>query len=470
MAALVLIINNIFSRSTFALFTIALLSIQPFDRLQAQENATSPPDPLQWPFITGPDSSRSILLGLLRSRIEDGANAELCKVFMRDQNITIPADFDFSMCPADIANKVLNRHGKIKWASGAKPTECGMSCWGRPFMTREQFYDRPNVNYAMFFGHLDFEVDNPGPNRSVRFGYEAQFRCVIPPGARDGSIEVRLVFGQPVIGDPSFWESLANFLVPINLSRQIEDGIRRELTKPGTTVIPDNGRCTSIGVEALPQGDPNFDSIRFDLPPSGVSTAGHISSPAVTALKKSATVHFLRITRRPPVFGYDSPNDSGTFHVFVNGIPGFFPDTPTLPPAGGGIPLNLCKSIDLTDSDRLQIIFDNSLGGAVWSQFSPALKYGAGPTHLMTTGRTVVVPGLPGPPGSPPPKPRTLVLREFEITYTIEYHAPPTIVGVSPTGGGSTPPSAGGLATHGITSGVLSGETRGGPPQPCQSI
>lgn len=463
------------SRTAFTCISIVLFLLQPFAILQAQavENAISPPDPLQWPFITGPDSSRSILVGFLRQKIEDGANAELCKVFMRDQHVPIPSGFDFSMCPADLAAKVINRQGKIKWASGAKPTECGMSCWGRPFMTREHFRDRPNVNYAMFFGHLDFEVDNPGPNRNVRFGYEAQFRCVIPPGAHDGSIEVRLVFGQPVIGDPSFWESLANFLVPINLSRQIEDGIRKELSKPGTTIIPDNGHCMSIGVNAQPQANPNFDTIRFDPPPEHGTVAGHTATIAGSALKKSATVHFLRITRKPPVFGYDSPVEAGNFNVFVNGIPGFFPDTPALvlPPAGASTPINLCKSVDMNGDDRLQIIFDNSLGGAVWSQFQPNQNFGAGPVHLMTTGRTVVVPGLPGPPGSPPPKPRTLVLREFEITYTIEYHAPPSLVVASPAmGDGSSPPHAGGLDVRGSTSGTFTRDTGGSPPQPCRKI
>jgi hypothetical protein len=89
-------------------------------------------------------------------------------------------------------------------------------------------------------------------------------------------------------------------------------------------------------------------------------------------------VHFLRITRNPPVFGYTSPDETGQFSVFLNGVPGVFPNTPplNLPAAGGSAPLNLCKTVDMNGADQLQLIFVNSLGGAVWSQ----IRCGSG-TH-----------------------------------------------------------------------------------------
>ena len=451
---------------------LASLTLFAAPQAHAQENAISAPAPLQWPTLTGPSSNRSLLVGFLRVELEKGANAELCKVLMRERNLAIPPDFDFTMCPPDLATMVNNRQGKVKWASGAKPTECGMSCWGRPMMTREQFLDRPNVHYAMFYGHLDFEVENPGPNRNVRFGYEAQFRCLIPQGARDGALEIRAVFGRPVVGDPSFWESVADFLVPINISRQIEAGIRRELSRPGSTSMPDQGRCTSIGVDAPPQGNPDFDTVRFDLP-SRRAGAG-AAAAAASALTKSATVHFLRITRKPPVFGYDSPVEPGTFSVFLNGIPGHFPDAPALPlpPAGGSAPVNLCKTVDMNGADRLQVIFVNSLGGGVWSQFAPGQNFGAGAPHLMTTGRRVVVAGQPGPPGSGPNKPQSLVLREFELTYTIEYHAPPSeaVDSGRTTGGGVRPPRAGGSDTRAPGSDTRTTEPGRAPQQPCRKI
>jgi hypothetical protein len=82
----------------------------------------------------------------------------------------------------------------------------------------------------------------------------------------------------------------------------------------------------------------------------------------------------------------------------------------------------------MNGADRLQLIFVNTHGGAVWSQFAANTNFGAGPPHTMTTGRKVVVPGQPGPPnpitGRPGSvKPQSIVLREFELLYTIEYRA-----------------------------------------------
>lgn len=460
------------ARAAFAvvyafLASLPLLASPP---TQAQENAISPPPPLQWPTLTGPDSDRGFLIVLLRAEFERGANAELCKVLMRDQNLSIPPNFDFSMCPPDLAQKVRNREGKVRWAEGAKPIECGMSCWGRPFMTSERFLNQPNERFAMFFGHLDFEVDNPGPNRRVRFGYEAQFRCAIPPGARDGGLEIRAVFGQPVVGDPSLWESVADFLIPLNISRQIEAGIRRQLSKPGTTIVPDQGRCRSIGVDASPQGNPALDTIRSDSPPRRPVGATAAATRA-TALGKTATVRFLRIKRNPPTFRVEPPTESGTFEVYLNGIPASFPDVPALPPSGGATPINLCKTIDMNGADRLQIIFVNSHGGAVWSQFTPGQNFGAGPTRVMTTGRKVVVPGLPRPPpGTGTTKPQTLIVREFELTFAIEYHEPPSkVLDTQAAGGGGRPSRPGAIVTRPPTTGTVATDGRA-TPQPCRKI
>jgi hypothetical protein len=64
----------------------------------------------------------------------------------------------------------------------------------------------------------------------------------------------------------------------------------------------------------------------------------------------------------------------------------------------------------------------------------------------MTTGRKVVVPGQQGPPnpvmGRPGNvKPQSIVLREFELLYTIEYRAPANEVVAEPpnTDGGVRP-------------------------------
>ena len=155
-------------------------------------------------------------------------------------------------------------------------------------------------------------------------------------------------------------------------------------------------------------------------------------------------MRFLGITRRPPNARYAPDEDAGRFQAYLNGELVVFPDLPELhlPAAGGTAPLNLCRTLDVQGADRLQIIFANSGGGGVWSQFGEGDDFGAGTPRRMTTGRTVMVPGLPGPPprpGRPPtrPKPEALVLREYELLYQVDYVARPSeVVAEQPAAGG----------------------------------
>lgn len=437
----------------------------------AQEGAISPPPPLQWPAQAGANANSDFSITLLRRQIELGGNTELCKILMTEAKQPIPANFTWSLCPPDFQAKVNARDGKVSWASGAKPTECGTNCVGRPFMTQSTSLDRPNTIYAMLYGHLDYAIDVPGPfNRDVTYGYEAQFRCLLDPGARQGDLDIRMVFEPPVVDDPGILESITNFLIlPADLSRRIEEGIRSQLSTPGSQ-SQSLGRCTSIGVNTA--AEPSFDSILFNRPASRPTVRVPIAD---TALRSTVTVHFFRITRKP-VFGYTPPADPGQFTVYLNGAPAHFPGTPALnlPVAGGSAAINFCKTIDMTGADRVQLIFANSLGGAVWSQFAANANYGAGPVRTMTTGRTVVVPGLPGPPdpvtGKPgPTKPQPIVLNEFELLYTIEYHGQPGLVAVAPpvTGGGTRPGRLGPILT---APGATLSTGSSGPAQPCRQI
>ena len=83
--------------------------------------------------------------------------------------------------------------------------------------------------------------------------------------------------------------------------------------------------------------------------------------------------------------------------------------------------------------DNLQILFVDNLGGAIWSQFSPAQNFGGGGMRKMTTARTFLRPGL-----HPGDKPISYVTRDFELDYHIEYRGAPTSVNgtPAPTGGG----------------------------------
>ncbi len=422
------------------LLALAAALLAPEHARAAVESAASAPDPLQYPTVAAP-GAREFSTDLLRPLFEAQANGRLCELLLKDANRPIPEAFDFSKCPEPFASKVRNKQGKVHWAGGAKPSECGSACFRRPSNGREQNRTVPNTNHASFTGHFEFELEITGPNRNVRFPYETFFRCVIPPGQKSGDVAVKVVFGQPVIGDPSFFEGVLNFFTgPLDWSRRVEDGIRAELSRPGSVLGPGLGACTSIGANAPANADPKFDAILFDAPRTG---GGGLKGGAVARITRSANLRFTQIVRKPPVFRVAPPADPGTFTAYVNGVPVPLPISTALPAAGGAAPINLCKRVDMEGFDRLQVIFATSLGGAAWSQFVGSDGFGEGPQRTLLTGRTVVVPALNGGPGA---KPEPIFVREFELAYTIDYTAPPTMVSAGTTAPPSVGPAAPGAA------------------------
>lgn len=455
-----------------AIVVLAPLSvaITVFSGAAAQENALGPPDVLQYP-VQAADTAALGLQGLvLRAAIETEANLALCQALMTRAGRSIPADFSDADCPSEFKDKVSNNEGIVHWADNARPLHCGSSCFGRPFMSHTGFIDKPNLRKAMLYGRLNFVIDPPVPtNRDLTYFYEAHFTCKTVNGARNGSFVVDIQFGEPVIGDPGVFESVVDFLLlPVKLSSRIEARIRKHLSQvPGqtNTVNP----CRSVGVKL--DIDPLHDAAVYDLPQS-----------AGPARRDNATIRFLRIIRKPlpalvdPSHAAPGNPAAGYFNVFLNGAAaGFPPKTPTpgggidLPPGGGIVELNYCRTIDLTGRDRLQLIFTNALGGAVWSQFARTDTFGANATKTMTTGRTIVVPGSSGPPdpvtgSSTPGKPHSMILQEFELVYTISYSP------LSGTVATTEPARPGGRPDLGAVTGALEADPSAPEPQPCRKI
>lgn len=392
---------------------------------RAQESKTSPPPALQWPALASSNAQGEIPVTLLRRLLEQGANDELCKLLMkRDQR---PAPSENFVCPPEYKAKVNAREGQVSWAEGAKPTECGTNCVGRPSMSVTQLRDQPNQIYAMLFGNFTFSISSDLPvvnlKRKVTLFYEVQFYCRIKPGTREGSINVRLVFSPPAVNEPGLLEKIVDFaLLPLNVSRKFEVAILRNLTTPDSQKFT-LGSCNSIGAH---KGEsPDLDIIRYDMPSNKAGPIVRVTS-IQTLRDESAIVRFRRIKRNPPTFGYTGPVEPGQFDLFLNGIQIPIPESTTqgLTTTGEGVALNYCTTIDMRGADLLQIIFINSHGGAVWSQFARSANFGAGPPRTMTSSRAVVVSvqsDLPGPGGPGSNKPRTLLLREYEFIYSIEY-------------------------------------------------
>lgn len=463
------------------IFTLLSVASAPFSVASAQEDMIGPPEVLQYPFEAVSDTQLGLKMQVLRVQIEQGARLALCKILTLQAQRPVPADFQVANCDPTFGEKVDNGEGLVRWPNNARPTQCGEGCVGRPFMTCTQFVDWPNMRRAMLYGHLTFVVDIPGLNRDITYGYEVYFDCDANNGSRVGRFAVHVQFDAPVIGEPGPLESILDFLLPGDISRHIEDAIREQLRPVGDVTKPVDA-CRSIGIHNV-SGDPEVYP-KYDPAPAKAPFGADIGSP--TSLRDRVTVHFLRIARKPlPVsVGVDPTaavgSAAGHFKVYLNGASAEFPPKLSTEgggidlPEGGAIDLDYCRTIDVTDSDRLQVLFTNGLGGAVWSQFARGDSFGADSARTITTGRTIVVPGAPGVP-SPvpgplkPPKPEAVILREFELTYTITFAHRPDTITTEPLGPGSH-------SDHGAIAGVLghqqpiSIDPSAPTPPPCRKI
>jgi len=443
----------------------------------AQDEALGPPELLQYPVAASQSAPRAVTGPFLRKAVEDAADLGLCEALMTQAGHTFPNGFRAEDCAASFANQVRNREGFVHWRSeNARPLKCDGACLGRPFLTGTRHVDRPNLRETMFYGHLDFVIDPPGPiNRDLTYFYEVHAQCKAPNGARTGNIEVKVNVGDPVIGDPGGFESVLDFiLLPARISQRIESFIRAQLQPVADPTLPGDP-CRSIGASLATT--PLFDSAPFDP----VGRAGLGGRPGqggvVGALRERAKVEFLSITRKPlspliaPEHAQLGNPAAGYFTAYLNGAivaippPLGSPDGLLLPPEGGTVALNYCRTISLEGADSLQLVLANGLGGAVWSQFPRNTKFGADIPRRITTGRWIVVPGV-GIPGQPPPKPQSVVLREFELLYRITYLPAPIVTDVGADVG---------LPHGGAVSGVSGGHTPvlsdgSPPPTACREI
>lgn len=417
----------------------------------AQDEALGPPEVLQYPLVANESAPRAVTGPFLRKAIEDAVDLSLCEALMREAGHEFPDGFSAEDCTQAFRDKVRNRDGIVHWRSeNARPLKCGASCLGRPFLTGTRHVDRPNLRETMLYGHLDFIIDPPGPiNRDLTYFFDVHVQCKAPNGARTGNIEVRVNVGAPVIGDPGGLESVLDFiLLPAQISQRIESLIRATLQQAPDSTIPGDP-CRSIGASLAV--NPLFDSAPFD-PVSGRVLGIRPGLGGIAwGQSERAKVEFLTITRKPlpalvaPEHAQPGNFAAGYFTVYLNGAVVAFPpplgqpDGLALPPDGGTVPLNYCRTVSLDGADRLQLLFVNGLGGAVWSQFPRTAKFGADTPRRITTGRWIVVPGtgLPNPlTGQPTPaKPQSVVLREFELLYRITYLPAPVVSDAGASGG-----------------------------------
>ena len=292
----------------------------------------------------------------------------------------------------------------------------------------------------------------PGPfNRDVWYGLAIDVNCTVPAGTRDGTAKVTTQIDGPLADDPGFLESIVNFLVlPAEISQRITNGINAGYGL-STTAGPNLGPCSSIGAVASPPADYKYDEFVWDVPPPRRPHPAPIAD--TTAFRPTATLYFDRIVRNHTIESNPSTGPL-SFTVYINGVPAHIPRNSTISLSpNASYDQKYCKAITMDGVNAIQVLFVDSLGGAVWSQFTPAQNFGSGGSHKMTTGRTYLTPGL-----HPGDKPIVNMLREFEVDYRIDYHGAPTSV---------APPAtpAVGVRPRAPTSGVATT----GQPQPDSS-
>lgn len=435
----------------------------------AQEDNNSAPPPLQFPTLQVTEANGVFGMGALRSAIQQGANAMLCILLTREKNPDAVFDdtFTFNECDPDIAFAVNNNLGSIHWLPGARPMECGGDCMSRPMNDQTRSLDLPNRRFASVRGRLTFRLEDVGPtlfDRDVNFPLEVRFECRVQGALKVGELLVTTVVGQPFSDEPGIDETIFNILLfPLEISRQIDNRLRAALGGGSTSPSISLGRCTSIGAHQDPV-NPQADGFTwFQPPPAQGGAHPPISPPGTTAM-----IVFDSIVRNQTLEKSPPPAAPLQFVVYVNGSGTVIPRTGTITLSPGGRhDQKYCKTVNVEDAENLQILFVDSLGGTVWSQFPRVADFGNGPVRRMTTGRQYFEPptpiqGVPQPPGSD--KPQSFIAREFEVQYHIVFEpsavTPPT---ATPAGPAAPTPIDGGVIT---TETEVPTATPGGPTAP----
>jgi hypothetical protein len=439
----------------------------------AQEDTVGIPPALEFPVqeldatpLDLFDPSGSLRLfesSTFRNEIEKAGDTALCNAAMEfrygnDQaRLAELHQSDENFCDQDLKDTIRNDGGllfvPVLWDEGARPTQCGHNCLSAPINTQEQFTDRANLRQVVMYGHLDLRIPTLGHKMSL--GYELRFTCRADDGARRGVFTSEIKLDQNLVHEEGALEQVAEFLTPVQVGDLISDYIDGELDGSLTVPASTEGlECVSIG--AVQDASNSIkDTVRSSVP-------GRTIAPGVAAaFADRATVRLLRIDRLPPSpFVAAAPEDSlglGDFTLTVNGertpIPvpiGDDPNALVLPPEGGSVSLNMCKSVDISGASRLQLLFANGAGSAAWAELTRAADFGEGGVHTITAGRTVLLPARPGLPdpitGQPTQlNPTPYILREFQLFYQVSFE--PSAAPTATIADGASSPIGGGVAT-----------------------
>jgi hypothetical protein len=337
--------------------------------------------------------------------------------------------------------------GPVHWKQGARPTECASSCVQGPFKEQTLNMGAPNSRFALVTGKLQFEIEIPqlASTRDLEFDFAVDARCDVPVGKKTGTLNIITTVDPPLIGGAQGFEAaIGAWVQPFhNLVDDITQRIRNSLPGEGThstTVTSSPGPCSSIGADAK--------DFLWDVPRQGQTATVAVVS---AASKPTVTLFFDHIANNVTSTSPTSKPPTPRLTVYVNGVPTRVP----LPANVASHDSKLCVNFPMDGADRLQLLLNDGVGGAVWSQFVAANNFGTG-SHNLTTTRNVIVKDSHGKlqKGTSP---------GVELDYRIAFHPTPQSEGATT----AAPSGRGPASTHGpiAVTGVFTATTT--PSQTC---
>lgn len=314
---------------------------------------------------------------------------------------------------------------KLSWAAGAKPTECGFSCVGGPFMSSTTYFTRPNQRIATIFASFDFnlDIDNYPFDRTITTNITINVSCEgwrKPPG----EIEVSIHADPPFISSGGgLIEDIINFiLLPLDITNSIDAEITRNLSggQDSFADIP-SYLCVSLGVNST--GAQTQDIVLWEIGSDVEETPSGLFEPpsAINLLQDYVEVRFESITRKNGLCPVD-PSAGVYFDIFVNGRYIRIPQTGVaIINSSADYPLkDTTVILNGTPPPNVQIIVSDNMGRNGWIQLNEgAINNNQFPT-LITHQMVVDCNSLGSGPGSN--KPGFLDIHEFEITYIVNIH------------------------------------------------
>ncbi|HEU5399823.1 MAG TPA: hypothetical protein VFU86_00625 [Terriglobales bacterium] len=321
----------------------------------------------------------------------------------------------------DATNTSLSNSGH-----DARVSALPMQFWS-PYRLPTQYTNRPNEWYVKLPIMIGIQVHIPHWfDRQVYVPLDLNVSCA-GWETGNGVIKIDAVPGPPSFEGGSWIEDAPG----LSLIRDaVNDAVRSNFGAAGaTSQLVATDKCNALGVLPAQTANDKFAAILFDRPPNRPRRP---YTPASLALQSSVGVTFVSLKRLPAhdfhgtvlyqpteeivleTYVDFSHQESGTLTMRENdqvnlSVPPVKLKGPLLDP------LVVIANINQQNAGYAQ---DSS-----WAAWSSSTNFSPG-THTLTIMKSYTM-----PPGSTPAtnKPQTVTVPAYELSYTVQYQAPPVL-------------------------------------------